>query len=100
MTETVTIIIGLISACGACSAGAARYYLINNNNNDTVVVVETHHEEVINRAPHNTPVPNLEELIAHQMEQRDSDTSTEIDIKINIHTITHDLKEANNGKHL
>ncbi len=93
MTETVAIIVGVVvSACGACGAGAARYYLNNNNNNDTVVVVETHHEEVVNRAPHNTPVPNLEDLIIHQMEQRDSDASTEIDIKINIHT-THKDKE-------
>lgn len=97
MTETVAIIIGVISACGACGAGLAKY--CSGNDSDTTVVIENHHEEIINRAPHNTPVPNLEELIAHQMEQRDSDTSTEIDIKINIHTVTHDLKEANDGKH-
>lgn len=91
MTETTAIIVSVVSACGACSAGICKYLAEREQTHHDAII--QHHQEQVYHAPHNTPVPNLEEVIAHQMEQRNSETDTEVDIKITIHTTNHEIKE-------
>lgn len=87
MTETLTIVLSILGACGAFGAGAAKYYTERHEDEPQEVV------QVIPPARPNTPIHSLENLIAHQLEQRNSDNDTEVDIKIVIHTTNHDLKE-------
>ena len=87
MTGTTIIVVAVVTSAGAIGAGVYKFYnqpaAIEQNVN-----VETHRIDQV-----------LHDIVAEQMQQRDSDMDTEIDIKINIHT-THSPQENNDVSNL
>ncbi len=78
MVSIIALVIASVTACGTimkeiniCLNGNS--YQINQNNVQQVMVQNDHN--------------GLDDFIAKQLEQRESDT--EIDIKINVHNVSH-----------
>lgn len=82
-------------AVGACCTGAVNSiyeYSQQKSDREPQEQQDTNHQEIVTHVNEQRHHPTLEEIIEHQLQQRDSDIDTEIDIKIEIHSHTKDSK--------
>lgn len=95
MTETVAIIVGVVSACGACGAGLCQYY----NRSEPTVFVQNNNEvgSELDRTSHSIQ-DVIEAVVAEQIQRgsggSEADIDTDINIQIHVHTENHSKEKS------